>query len=62
MYNFRSLSDGFPTIIWSLIFHITTLQIRLFSYNKGNLKFSIQKCDAERNQENSLFRNIFNCI
>ena len=43
MYNFRRLSNKFPTIFWSLIFRISFPRLRYFSQKKGNLKFSESK-------------------
>ena len=40
MYNFRSLSNKFPTIFWSLIFPISLPRLSYFFVEKGNLKFS----------------------
>ena len=39
MYNFRSISNKFPTIFLSLISHFSP-KVRLFFVEKGNLKFS----------------------
>ena len=56
MYNFRSVSNKFPTIFLSLISHFSP-QVRLFLVEKGKyLKFSDSKCDGEKNQKNSHFR------
>ena len=43
MYNFRSLSNKFTTIFWSLIFHILLPRLGYFSQKKGNQKFSDSK-------------------
>ena len=40
MYNFRNVSDKFPKIFWSLIFHILLPSL---GYKKGNLEFSDSK-------------------
>ena len=34
MFNFRTLSNKFPTILWSLIFHISLLRSGYFSKKK----------------------------
>ena len=45
------------------IFLNFTAQVRLFFVEKRKLElFWIQKCDGERDQKNSHFRNELNCI
>ena len=63
MYNFRTLSNKFPMIFWSLIFPISLAsQIKLF-FRRKRKTWNVRngKCDAERNQKNSPFRKTFNC-
>ena len=63
IYNFRSLSYiKFPTIFWSLIFMVYFLSWAIFRRKKGIYNFQIQKCDGERNQKISHFRNTSNLI
>ena len=62
MYNFRSLSSKFPAIFWSFIFHISLPRLGYFSYKRETKNVRIQKCDGERNQKNSHFRNTLKCI
>ena len=40
MYNFQSLSNKFPTILWSFIFYNSHTRLGYFSWEKGNLNFS----------------------
>ena len=40
MHNFRSLSNKFLTVFWSLLFHISLPRLSYFSYKNGKLKFS----------------------
>ena len=48
MYIFRSLSNKFHTIFWSLFFLHFTLHVELFFLEKGNLKFFGFKTVMER--------------
>ena len=61
MYNFRSLSDKFRTIFWSLIFPISLPRLNYFSLKKETLNFRNRKCDAERKQKTDHFRKTLNC-
>ena len=62
MYNFRSLSNKFPTIFWSLIFRISLSRLSYFSKKKETQNFRIRKCDGKRNQKTSHFLKTLNCI
>ena len=42
MYNFQSLSNKFPTILWSLIVHVSLPRLSYFSKKK-------QKEESEKN-------------
>ena len=61
-YNLRSLSDKFPTIVWSLLFHISQPRLDYFSYKKKNLKFSDTKMWQREESENYHSCNTLNCI
>ena len=50
VYNFRSLSNKFPTIFLKFNF-------LYFTVEKGNLNFSVSKKGGERNNKNSHFCN-----
>ena len=52
-YNFRRLSNRFPIIFWSFIFHIFLPRLGYFSYKKGNQKFSDSK--IRRREESEKF-------
>ena len=54
-YNFRTLSNKFPTIFWSLIFGILPPRLTYFSQEKETEKIRIRKYDGKRNRKNSLF-------
>ena len=59
MYNFRSLSDKFHAIFFSLILHFTP-QVMLFFVEKENPKlFSIQNCGGQRNQKILTFAKLY---
>ena len=54
MYVQFSKLNKFPTF-WSLIFRISTPQVKLFLVEKGNLKLSdSKKYDGERNKKHIL--------
>ena len=61
MFNFRSLSNKFPTNFWSLIFNILLSRLHYFSKKKETPNFRILKCDGDRNQNNFYFRETLNC-
>ena len=61
MYNFRSLSNKFPMMFWSLIFHISHPRLGYFFQGKniiikekGNLKFSHSKMKRRETKTFSL--------
>ena len=63
MYEFRSLSDKFPTIFWNLIFHISLPSLSYISKKKKEtLNFRIQTFDGERNQKNANLHKALNSI
>ena len=60
MYDFQSLSDKFPTIFWSLIFHISLPSLSYISKKKETKNFRIQTFDGEK--KNANLRKTVNCI
>ena len=54
MYNFWSLFNKFPTIFWSLIFHILPPRLGYFLYKNGYLKLSDSKMYGEESEKFSL--------
>ena len=62
MYNFRSLSNNFTTIFWSLIFQILLPDWAIFRKKEETENFRIKKRDGERNQKNCHFCNTLNSI
>ena len=57
--NFRSLCNKFPTIFWSLIFHISLPRLGCFSYKKEKWPdiFGLKSVmEIERKNKNSHFR------
>ena len=47
MYNIQSLSNKFPMIFWSLIFHILLPRWGYFAQPKGNLKINFVQMREE---------------